>query len=483
MASQGKNWIDTSPISDKFRQELSVKENNRIIFSGIFGIGKTTFLRNYFKKDNNSIALHLFPVNYSVASNKDIFELIKYDILYQILLHKPDLEALDVSKMDIISYLDWDNVYEIVKPFIKAIPTLGKSVTNILEATENMLNALESKRIKLTIDEPKLLSDFISNLENKVGGIYENDLYTGLINSLISQLKTKEGKEVVLVIDDLDRIDPEHIFRILNVFAAHFDSDEYRNSDNKFGVDKVILSCDVNNIRNIFHHKYGAKVDFNGYVNKFCSRKVFDFDIRTGIADSLNEILFTIENDLIRYPQYSINFQVGFLLSSLSNSSTINLRSLLKYELKSFEFSSYSLRFSSGFINSSELVLFHTFDFVVSVLGGLESTLQAFKSSIFEFNRRNKTAWNSLIGELVFIADHQTNQLRDGSHAYHLSNHEIEYQATKTDSGMIGIKINSVDGKQLTDETFRGEQLVININELIITAFELYIKYRRITYR
>ena len=40
--------------------------------------------------------------------------------------------------------------------------------------------------------------------------------------NLIDQLK-KDGKKTVLIIDDLDRIDPEHIFRLLNVFAAHLD--------------------------------------------------------------------------------------------------------------------------------------------------------------------------------------------------------------------------------------------------------------------
>ena len=55
-------------IEDKFTQHLSLTDNERILFSGAFGIGKTTFINHYFKsgqgKDYNVI--HLYPVNYSV---------------------------------------------------------------------------------------------------------------------------------------------------------------------------------------------------------------------------------------------------------------------------------------------------------------------------------------------------------------------------------------------------------------------------------
>lgn len=56
-------------------------------------------------------------------------------------------------------------------------------------------------------------------------------------------------------------MDPEHIFRILNVFSAHFGDDlDADFSHNKFGFDKVLLLCDYDNIKNIYHHFYGLKV-------------------------------------------------------------------------------------------------------------------------------------------------------------------------------------------------------------------------------
>ena len=65
-----------------------LESNDRILFSGAFGIGKTFFLKHFFnspKMKEKYNVFHLFPINYQIASNEDIFELIKYDILYHLL--------------------------------------------------------------------------------------------------------------------------------------------------------------------------------------------------------------------------------------------------------------------------------------------------------------------------------------------------------------------------------------------------------------
>ena len=52
----------------KFNEHLLLEGNNRIIFSGAFGTGKTYFLEKFFEKNTEYEAIHLFPVNYSVAT-------------------------------------------------------------------------------------------------------------------------------------------------------------------------------------------------------------------------------------------------------------------------------------------------------------------------------------------------------------------------------------------------------------------------------
>src|SRR5690606_11957375 len=115
----------------------------------------------------------------------------------------------------------------------------------------------------------------------------DETIITQIIERKIQSLKvTKDNqtKETVLIIDDLDRIDPEHIFRILNVFGAHFENGQFESFSsytcNKFNFDKVILVCDINNIRNIFHSKYGTATDFAGYIDKFYTHEIFEYDIR-----------------------------------------------------------------------------------------------------------------------------------------------------------------------------------------------------------
>lgn len=68
--------------------EKHLEENSRIVFSAKFGKGKTTFLKEIFIKNQEKYfkekkyeVIHLFPVNYAVATNEDIFRYIKYDII------------------------------------------------------------------------------------------------------------------------------------------------------------------------------------------------------------------------------------------------------------------------------------------------------------------------------------------------------------------------------------------------------------------
>lgn len=101
--------------------------------------------------------------------------------------------------------------------------------------------------------------------------VLESDYVTSFIENNLTDLAATNGeaKMKVLIIDDLDRIDPEHIFRLFNIFSAHFDY--HKGTDNKFGFNKVVFVCDIRNIRNMFHSRYGAATDFTGYIDKFYS--------------------------------------------------------------------------------------------------------------------------------------------------------------------------------------------------------------------
>lgn len=112
-------------------------------------------------------------------------------------------------------------------------------------------------------------------------GIYEHDCYTQLITNAIECWRLENStKNIILMIEDLDRMDPSHVFRILNIFSAHIDYSYTNEYCNKFGFDKIITVCLYENIRNIFKHVYGDKTDFNGYIRKFTTSIPFKYSIQ-----------------------------------------------------------------------------------------------------------------------------------------------------------------------------------------------------------
>lgn len=84
----------------------------------------------------------------------------------------------------------------------------------------------------------------------------------------------------------MDRLDPAHLFRIMNVFSAHMDYG-YRNMspidntlfDNKFGVSNVVFVMHEDNTKALFHHFYGEEADYDGYMSKFYNKDIFKFSL------------------------------------------------------------------------------------------------------------------------------------------------------------------------------------------------------------
>lgn len=76
--------INTNNIYKSFNSHFNIENNSRILFTGRFGTGKTTFLDSFFEHNNNFNVFRLYPVSYSVSPNDDVFELIRYDILFQL---------------------------------------------------------------------------------------------------------------------------------------------------------------------------------------------------------------------------------------------------------------------------------------------------------------------------------------------------------------------------------------------------------------
>ena len=219
--------------------------------------------------------------------------------------------------MDIIRALYLDNKLN-VKKVIEKIPTYQVikeyAKRNPLQIVKNISTCLSKVSITASVVEGtakgviKLLNDFqdfeeelnsehqddeselgkyVSNFKQNRSSFIENNIITEMIVRQLANIKSASEKENVLVIEDLDRLDPEHIFRILNVLSAH----QVGDSSNKFGFDKVVLVCDLNNIEKVYKHFYGQDTEFYGYINKFYSFVPFHFDNRKAIISHLGAVM------------------------------------------------------------------------------------------------------------------------------------------------------------------------------------------------
>lgn len=255
---------------EMFAEHLAI--NERAILSAKFGDGKTYFLNKFKEKYSKEgyYFITLYPVNYSVAENADVFEYIKRDIIIQ-LAEDDILSNIDFEKIA-TSICSWENAKELITYLLTFLPA-GNFYAKLLEKGEAFIKKYEEKK--------ETYKKFLTNIELQKGSIYEHDAYTKMIEEAIAYIQRRLDKKTVLIIEDLDRIDPAHLFRILNVLGAHLDYKykENSSSSNKFGFNNIITVFDYDITEHIFHHFYGEKANYHGYINKFKVHQPFHFSI------------------------------------------------------------------------------------------------------------------------------------------------------------------------------------------------------------
>lgn len=264
--------MESIPIEEHLQQfDKHLEINERTILSAKFGDGKTYFLDKFKDeyKEKGYYFVTLYPVNYSVVENGDIFEYIKRDILLQ-LAEDGFLDSIDLTAA-IDSVFNWENLREVISFLLSFVP-MGKFYDKLLEKAESFKQKYDEKK--------QNIEKYEGFFKNQKGGLYEKDGYTLLIEQALKYAK-EHGKRTILIIEDLDRIDPAHLFRILNVLGAHIDERLYQGESkkNKFGFDNIITVFDYEITAHLFHHFYGERANYEGYINKFKKHNVFTYSI------------------------------------------------------------------------------------------------------------------------------------------------------------------------------------------------------------
>ena len=372
-----KITLDSINISGKLNDFAQYLETtDRIILSAKFGDGKT-YLLNELRKDeamqNKYEFFTIYPVNYSVAKNEDVFEYIKRDIIVQLherkLLENIDLNALFAS---VLTSDDFTSIVSFLLSFVPMGEFYNKVYHKFLE-------------IKNKYDEKKHTADkYLSKFANTAGCIYEEDGYTTLIRMAIEWIsqdhslneEERKAKKPVLIIEDLDRLDPKHLFRILNVVSAHIDDSKQPDIvGNKFGFNNIVLVMDYDVTKHIFHHFYGEQACYEGYMSKFLSREPFRYSIGPYMIRTFEEHLgekLGIQNLWKFFSRFR---------ERLAESSLRDLHKLTQFETK-FYIKQDEYIYSDGSMSTS-LPLFHLIIYMMES-GMSTETIQADLLSLFE---------------------------------------------------------------------------------------------------
>lgn len=270
--------IDISQYITDFKQVF--EKESRMIFSAMFGDGKSYFLNEFIKsfdfKKGDYYFITLHPVNYVVEDNKDIIEYIKRDILFQLIKDDKiiDYETADVKLFDAI--FNKESLLKLLQfiACIAPVPALGNAVEKIKTLASCVKSVYEKYQEQ---NDVNIADDYLNGFYGKKGSISECDAFTMLIQNTLQHIMGKK----VLIVEDLDRLDPAHLFRIMNVLSSQIDNPYYEDchNENKFGFDKIILVMDYDITRHLFHHFYGINANYDGYMNKFMNSTPFCFSI------------------------------------------------------------------------------------------------------------------------------------------------------------------------------------------------------------
>lgn len=445
-----------------FKQHIEDETNKRILFSGPFGSGKTYFLKKFFEKEDGYNPFFIYPVNYSVSQNEDIFELLKFDIFFELL-------RLDITLPKEEEKLPWifrqysllNKSSELILDVIRNSSKVGKNVVSVSEKLVEIENTLNRKKSSHKSEKDEIIQ-FLTAATKEKGTICEDDNSTALIRTLLDQLKQEE-KKPVLIIDDLDRIDPDHIFRLFNVFAAHLDKNE---EENKFGFDKIIFVCDFNNIRNLFRAKYSPQVDFSGYMAKFYNADVYYFENKASIEKQLTDLLYKVnlsEANLFNF--FSINNdssfihgEIHYILTGLIRCGSTSLRELLKMERYIYPFQHYRLYSFTGFdLHNSDLRLLMILDFLSWVLGTgeilLEKIQRASESLVYQSikdsgDSNNKYKLGSCV-TILSLEKNYENQDKPHQHYFLPDGPEVSYSIQRVGQRRSGLLAEIQNSEEL----------------------------------
>lgn len=330
--------MDTIDISQNIQDFKQVFENeSRIIFSAKFGDGKSYFLNEFMKsydeKKNDYYFITLHPVNYVVEENRDVIEYIKRDILFQLIKDNRIYDFKEGYDKIFDAVCNVESLFKLADFAASIIPVKG--LKEGYKALKGLVSTIDEKRKEQ--DVLHVVDDYLNGFYGKMGSISECDAFTYLIQKSLERMMAKS----VLIIEDLDRIDPAHLFRIMNVLSSQVDNPYYSHvpHGNKFGFNKIILVMDYEIAKHLFHHFYGKEANYEGYMNKFLNTLPYSYSIKEEAHRQVRQkildicktgVFLSLDHKLSDNPKDRISFQLA-----LNNASVRRCKEFLDLDINS----------------------------------------------------------------------------------------------------------------------------------------------------
>ena len=291
-----------------FYQHLNAADVSRTIFSVKLGEGKNEFIDKFKEKYNDRYTFYtLSPINYEVAANEQIVEYVKRDLLFQLVLDGTLNTDIVVPDHILLQWYFNEKTIDVVKDVMRFAPSvlrdgsqLGVLLKGAIALTEGFASQCKKfKGLKENIEEAKFekLTESAAEMSNTTDDVGELDPMSWLIMRSIMGLKRKP----VLIIEDLDRIEPMQLFGIFNIFSVRTEkkiaSKGTKNANgskenepdrtlNKFGFAKIIFMMDTIAIGTIFRNYYG-EANYEGYIKEFVSKNIFFHSVSEHAKNSI----------------------------------------------------------------------------------------------------------------------------------------------------------------------------------------------------
>lgn len=161
--------------------------SNKIVFSGHLGCGKTTLLAGFSRQQEEKY----FVVFFSISDMIEMSDVNHINILFAIavqLMEKAEKEKVNISKSIKDKFYEW---------FATRTKTKLEEIKTESSAGFDLLGIIKGKLQADAVSRTEIKEEFGKNFAD----------LTGRINEIASVIENAIGKEILVIIDDIDKLD------------------------------------------------------------------------------------------------------------------------------------------------------------------------------------------------------------------------------------------------------------------------------------